>query len=256
MTCLSFPRFSKPFATVALAGALLLPGACFGQALLQWNTNGNTGTETTEPSVFNDTNIAAANLTLGSVNVAANGNRFGGTNWFDTGDTNPTTLAESVAGNDYIQFIVNPNSGFMFTATSFTFIWDRSGTGPANVTLRSSLDGFTANLGTATGIVTGALATQNFSLTGLTDITTPVTFRLYGYSATATGGTGGFDGPGGANPPVNVQLLGSTAAISAVPEPATVIAGIGAVLALGWHGRGRVRSLLNRKGAKGQALRK
>ena len=34
---------------------------CTNAQLLQWNTFGNAGTETTEPSVSNDANIAAAN---------------------------------------------------------------------------------------------------------------------------------------------------------------------------------------------------
>ena len=51
-------------------------------------------------------------LTLGvGITPAANGNRFGGSAFFDTGDTNPTTLAESVAGNDYFQLIVTPTAG-------------------------------------------------------------------------------------------------------------------------------------------------
>lgn len=45
----------------------------------------------------------------------------------------------------------------------------------------------------------------------MANLTSPTTFRLYGYSATATGGTGGFDA--GSNI-VNVQLNGTTAAIS------------------------------------------
>src|SRR5436190_5875909 len=136
--------------------------------LLSWNTFGNLGTETTEPSLANDPNLSPSNLTLGAcVTSAANGNRFGGTAWFDAGDTNPTTLAESIAGNDYIEFIVTPNAGTTFTPTSLDFVWDRSGTGPPNVTLRSSADGFAADLGTITGIVAGAFATNTITISGL-----------------------------------------------------------------------------------------
>ncbi len=179
--------------------------------LLQWNTFGNLGTETTEPSVFNDVNITSANLTQGTITPAANGNRFGGSGWFNTGNTLAgNTLAEAVAGNDYIQFIVTPNAGFSFTPTSLVFTWDRSGTGPSSVTLRSSADGFTADLGTVTGMTSGGVSTttpRTLTISTLSNITVATTFRLYGYAATATGGTGGFDN---ASSVVDVQLNGTT----------------------------------------------
>jgi hypothetical protein len=192
-------------------------GRSYGQ-LLQWNSFGNTGTETTEPSIFNDANISATNLTFGAgISAAANGNRFGGSNWFNTGDTNPTTLGESITGNDYIQFVVTPNSGYSFTPTSFVFHWENSGTGPPNVALRSSVDDYSANLGTVTP--TAAIGTSNtITISGLTNITTATTFRIYGYGATGTGGTGGFDIGSNA---VNVKLNGTTASTG----PATTKSG-------------------------------
>ena len=186
--------------------------------LLQWNTFGNAGTETTEPSVFNNANISAANLTQGTITPAANANRFGGSGWFNTGNTPAgNTLAEAVAGNDYIQFIVTPNAGFSFTPTALVFTWDRSATGPSSVTLRSSVDGFTADLGTVTGMISGGAATttvRTITITTLSNITTATTFRLYGYGATATGGTGGFDN---ASSVVDVELSGTTAATGGSP---------------------------------------
>ncbi|HUR66785.1 MAG TPA: T9SS type A sorting domain-containing protein [Chitinophagaceae bacterium] len=180
--------------------------------LLQWNTFGNAGTETIEPSVFNDPNITSANLIIGSgVTPAANANRLGGNNWFNAANTNPNTLAEAVTGNDYFQFTVTPNAGFSFTPTSFVFNWDHSATGPASVTLRSSIDGFSTNLGSVTGMPASLSINNTIPIPGLTNLSSATTFRLYGYSATATGGTGGFDV--GSNI-VNVQLNGTTAAIA------------------------------------------
>jgi hypothetical protein len=172
-------------------------------SLLSWNTFGNAGTETTEPSTANDPNLSAANLTLGpGVSGAANTDRFGGNNWFDVGDTNPTTLAESIASGDYIQFVVTPNAGFSFTPASLVFSWDRSATGPGNVALRSSADGFATDLGTAT--LPASLTTGNtITISGLSNRTTATTFRLYGYGGTSTAGTGGFDTTTNT---VNVQL--------------------------------------------------
>lgn len=175
--------------------------------LLQWNTFGNTGSETTEPSVANDPNVSTSNLTLGAgVVAAANGNRFGGQGW------STSTLAVAVTGNDYIEFIVTPNTGYSFTPTSLVFTWDRSATGPANVTLRSSVDGFVSDLGTVSGIVNGAnpLTVNTITISGLTNLATATTFRLYGYGATAAGGTGGFDINPAVNA-VNVTLNGTTA---------------------------------------------
>ncbi|MCW1147077.1 choice-of-anchor D domain-containing protein [Flavobacterium lacisediminis] len=178
--------------------------------LLQWNTFGNTGTETTEPSVFNNVNVAASNLTQGTITPAANANRFGGTGWFNTGNTAAgNTIAEAVAGNDYIQFIVTPNAGFSFTPTSLVFNWDKSGTGPQNVVLRSSVDGFASNIGIVAP--TAAIGTSNtITISGLSNITVTTTFRIYGYGATGTGGTGGFDTSTNS---VNVQLNGTTSAV-------------------------------------------
>ncbi|MBK8832292.1 MAG: hypothetical protein IPN60_15830 [Saprospiraceae bacterium] len=120
---------------------------------MQWNTFGNTGLETTEPSVFNTTGISAVDLTIGAgVDPVANGSRFGGKEWFDTGDTNPTTLAEAVADNDYIEFVVTPTAGYFYNVTSLVFNWERSGTGPGSVTLRSSIDGYASDIGSVTGL--------------------------------------------------------------------------------------------------------
>jgi len=200
----------RPF-TIQLFFAIALfavSGSSYGQ-LLQWNTFGNAGTETNEPSVFNNATIGPSDLTLGTgVNPTINANRFGGNNWFDTGNTaTGNTIAEAVAGNNYIQFVVTPNDGYSFTPTSFVFNWDKTAiTGPPNIALRSSIDGFTTDLGIV--VPTAAMGTSNtITISGLINITTATTFRLYGYGATGTSGTGGFDF--GSNV-VNVQLKGTT----------------------------------------------
>src|ERR1700730_2351050 len=177
--------------------------------LLSWNTFGNAGTETTEPSTANDPNLSAVNLTVGAgVTPEGSANRFGGNAWFDAGDTNPTTLAESITGNDYIQFIVTPNAGFSFTPTSLVFSCDHSATGPGSLTLRSSADSFSTDLGSVTGLAASITTGNTITISSLTNLTMATTFRLYGYGATSAAGTGGFDT---ASSVVNVQLSGTTA---------------------------------------------
>lgn len=205
---------------VAFFVLLLNSVSSYGQ-LLQWNTISNAGNEITEPSVANDANITSSSLTLGpGIAGALNGNRFGGNNWWNTGNSTNSTLAEAIAGNDYIQFTVTPNSGFNFTPTSFVFSWDHSTSGPGSVALRSSVDSYAANLGAVTGMAASITTGNTITISGLTNITTATTFRLYGYGGTATTGTAGFDQAGSAPGVVNVVLNGSSA-LSAITSVAS-----------------------------------
>lgn len=212
---------ARKFALYVVATAVVIAGA-YSASLLEWNTVANLGTETTEPTTFTATNVVGSDLTLGAgVSPAANGNRFGGNNWADAGDAVPPTLANSIAGNDYIQFTITPNAGFSFTATGFNFIWDHSTTGPTLLTLRSSADGFASDLASGSSIPamsTTAPAFTNLSFT-LANITVATTFRLYAYgTGTGTagpGGTAGFDTIATLGAP-NVLLLGSTTTIGPV----------------------------------------
>lgn len=175
--------------------------------LLRWNTFGNTGLEITEPSVFNHPNLASSDLTHGPGLVpAANTNRFGARDWFDLGNSTPSTLAQAVTGNNYIEFIVTPVPGTSFTPTSLDFSWGASATGPTALAMRSSADGFAADIGVVTGITSG-LFSYTMSISGVSDLNSATTFRIYGYMANLQSGTGGFDNTANV---VNVQLNGYT----------------------------------------------
>jgi len=202
-------------------------------ALLQWNTTGNVGDERSEPSVANNANVSSSSLSLSgsAVNVvspATNPNRFGGNNWSPNSSTGiATTLSQAVTSNYYIEFTLTPASGYIVTPTSLSFIWDRSNTGPNGLTLRSSVDGFTNNIGSVSGLATSN--TSNFTtltISGVSDLTGTTTFRLYGTGATATGGTGGFDTVAAAVQP-NVVLNGFT---SLAPAPSITVTGTPAAL--------------------------
>lgn len=186
--------------------------------LIEWKTFGNLGTETTEPSATNDPGVGSSSLILGAgLSGDANGNRFGGTGWFNTGNTaGGNTLPEAVAGDSFIEFTVTPTAGFEVSLASLLFSWQRSTTGPSSLSLRSSADSYVLTLGTVTGLSTTLSTGNNLAITGLSSFTTATTFRLYGYGATSAAGTGGFDT---ATDVANVQLNGT---IVAVPEPTAV----------------------------------
>ncbi|MGB0914757.1 MAG: hypothetical protein ACPGVI_01740 [Crocinitomicaceae bacterium] len=159
--------------------------------ILTFDFNGLAGNEATANSNSNDANITASVISRGAgLTASNNGNRFNATSWA------LTSIANAVTGNDYMEFTITPTGGCNFSITSIDVQLQRSGTGPRGIALRSSADGFTANLDTEYAIVDNT-STQNFTFTfSQTNITVATTYRLYMF-AESTGGSGGFgDGAG------------------------------------------------------------
>jgi hypothetical protein len=100
--------------------------------------------------------------------------------------------------------------------TQVIFNWQRSSTGPDAVTLRSSLDAYATDLGTFTSLGQSGNDDLTINLTGFEDITTSVTFRMYGYSAGAANGTGGFEGSSH-----DLEIYGNTALNNTEPTLTT-----------------------------------
>lgn len=93
----------------------------------------------------------------------------------------------------YLQFSLSPLSGYQLDISSLVLRMRRSntgspaGAGPTSWTLRSSLDGFTANI--ATGSITHSYA--DYTITpgaAFVNIYTTISFRLYGYNTTINSG--------------------------------------------------------------------
>ncbi|HEY4180330.1 MAG TPA: Ig-like domain-containing protein [Kofleriaceae bacterium] len=109
------------------------------------------------------------------------------------------STASAIDLTDYVGFTLTPMTGDKMTMLSLAFDQQRSATGPAQWSVRSSLDNFTADI--MTGTVPTSLATSTVSLgAAFANVTTPVTFRIYAWGASATGGTLRFD---------NVSVVGS-----------------------------------------------
>ncbi len=102
----------------------------------------------------------------------------------------PTTNAIDL--NDYVVLQIAPATGKQIDFTTISTFIRRSGTGPVNLELRSSADGYTTSLWTLTGLPTGPTP-YNIDISTLVDVSTAIQFRIYGYAATATGGTLGID---------------------------------------------------------------
>ena len=87
----------------------------------------------------------------------------------------------TVDTSEYVEFAVQPSAGFQvdFTNLQLNAAHDES---QLDLVLRSSVDGFTNNLGTQVSLTT-SLNTYSFDLSSLAPQTGPVQFRLYGLNA-------------------------------------------------------------------------
>lgn len=160
--------------------------------LAVWEFAGNMGDEVTVNASTLATNIQSGVISRGSgISPSVNFDRFNADNYAQP------SLVLAVANNDYIQFTVTPNAGKMVTVSEVFLRYQRSPTGPVTGTLRSSVDGYTANIITITSLpVNGGNYTIDTTGFGITNISGTVTFRFYLYGNTNAGGTGGFEGLG------------------------------------------------------------
>ena len=133
------------------------------------------------------------------------------------------TTGAGVDLNDYYEFTITPDANFELTLTHLDLTFRRSGTGPREFEIRSSLNAF------ATPVAGASIAdvTDNhrlgFGLFGFADLTSAVTFRIYAFAAEAAVGTfrlGIALGEVGAGLPANLEVGGQ---LDPVPEPATLL---------------------------------
>jgi len=142
----------------------------FGQSIFD-NPITGTNPNTANPYTFgqyNDANISVSGIGRGSGIAGANANdRYNASGW-----------GFPFANNDYFEFTLTPNAGYEIDFVNFFYTAQTGGTfGPLVFAFRSSLDGFTANIGTPNGTGT------TIDLSGLPyqNISGPITFRLYAY---------------------------------------------------------------------------
>ncbi|MBN4070535.1 T9SS type A sorting domain-containing protein [Olleya sp. AH-315-F22] len=178
----------------------------YGQ-IITFDFNGNIGNEVSVGSNFNDVNLSSAAITRGSgLTATVNGNRFNAINWA------ANDIATAVIGNEYMEFTVAPNSGFQFDVTTISVNFQRSGTGPRGISLRSSIDGYAADIDGEKVIFDNTNITQivSFSVNQVNNVTA-LTYRIYGW-AEGTSGTGGFEGAGN-----DIIINGTVAGICTSP---------------------------------------
>ncbi|MCZ8091623.1 T9SS sorting signal type C domain-containing protein [Flavobacterium sp.] len=172
------------FKKLLLVVLLFVNFCSFGQ-ILTFEFSALAGNEATAVSNSNDANLTTSTISRGAgLTANANGGRFNATDWA------LTSIANAVTGNDYMQFTITPTAGYQFSVSSIVVNWQRSSSGNTAIALRSSVDGYAANLDTEKAIVDNTI-TQTITFTfAQANSTSAVTYRIYGYSE-ATGGSGG-----------------------------------------------------------------
>lgn len=142
----------------------------------------------TAGQTFN-TNITVSGIGRGAGISGATGNDRYNTDGYTSGST-------TLVSDEYFEFTLTPNAGYKIDFNEFKFTIQRSGSGPSTFAVRSTLDSFTSDLGVYTNNATNvsSLATLALSGTEFDNITSPITFRIYGYNAgTGTGSINDFD---------------------------------------------------------------
>lgn len=163
-------------------------------------TNPNTSNPYTTGQTFSP-NITVSGISrgIGAVGATAN-DRYNANSW----------NTASIDLTAYFEWTLTPNSSFCLNLSSFVYTGQASGTGPTSFAFRSSLDGFVSNIGTANSTGT----TINLSSMTYQGLNTSITFRLYAWGASATGGTFSindftFNGTTSCGPPANTITSGS-----------------------------------------------
>ena len=228
------------FVPAATALAVLgLSGAGRAQTLAQYTFDAGANSTLSAATVAANTTASTIDAT-GAANVTPN---LAGTNTFGYGTgyvyqltVNSATVnnaAAAVAQNTYFQFTVAPTTGYSLSLTNLSFLAGRGGGAtPRGYVVRSSADGFAANLGTGTVDTARPIAsTYNVAL-ALTGLTSATTFRIYTYTP-SSGQSIEYD---------NITLSGAATLVSgsAAPEPssfALVLLPLAGVAAINLRGR-------------------
>lgn len=159
--------------------------------LLQYNFTGGVTTPTTNDSNFTVSSVV--NNTATPLALFATGNLGYATDTVLQVNPNEgsTSAALAVTNNQYFTFSLSPNSGISYTITSVTFDVARGGSSaPRGYALRSSVDGYAANISTqdVTTVRPTFTSITSIDLSGnptFQNLTTQTTFRMYVYAPTS-----------------------------------------------------------------------
>ena len=147
------------------------------------------GTPTAAAAVTQNANLASTvSVTRGSsLTASTSGARFSSSNW-----STSSTLTLS-SNNRYLTFTLTSASGYLINLNNavLNFALGSSGTGPTNYGVYSSVGGFVSTSNQIGADLTTSSTSVTMPSTGFNGLQS-IEFRIYGWGASATNGTGGF----------------------------------------------------------------
>ncbi|TRU82344.1 MAG: PEP-CTERM sorting domain-containing protein [Microcystis novacekii Mn_MB_F_20050700_S1] len=224
----------KKFLTILTPLTLMgLAGVAPAQAAIVAGWNQFNASTATYPKAAD---TVGANITSTGLNTAGINRR--NDTFFVLGayanETNPWNTGSTVNSSQYVEFAVSPSAGFQVDFTDLQLNAGQDETA-LDLVLRSSVDGFTSNLGTQVSL-TNSFNTYSFDLSSLAPQTGPVQFRLYGLNADSSEvfffGGNSADVAGGGFVAINGDITPTGGGAVSTPEPSGIL-GLIAVGALG-----------------------
>lgn len=156
----------------------------FGQIGDIWS-NPITGTNPGNINPYTTGQTVDPNLSVSGIGTGGSAGGTSANDRYNTSGWDTTELNEDA----YIYFTLTPNSDFQINFASFQYDGTKSGTGPENFAVRSSVDGFSANIEVYTTLnKTIILIDPDYQ-----NITTEITFRIYAWGTTNPNGTFGIE---------------------------------------------------------------
>jgi hypothetical protein len=147
------------------------------------NTITGTNPSTSNPYIIGqtfDTHITVSGVGRGTgISAATANDRYSAAGWD----------SPAFDSNDYFTFTLTPNAGYYIDFSDLVYSNQRSASGPTNVSMRSSLDGFTADIGSLSTGATAATFTVSLAAAAYDMVPAAITFRIYGYNASGSTGT-------------------------------------------------------------------
>ena len=172
----------------------LIPTASESQSvLLSWEFTGKTGNEALGIAATTADNVSASapsgTLVRGDgLRPNSHPHAFSAIRW-------SSDMAFDAGSTDYLEFSIEPATGYFLDLSSIDMRWASAGAGPQKISLTSSLDDHATPIGTYSVSNAGSNP-HGFSLAGLPSTNQLVTFRLSGYDAKQLVGAGRLGGPG------------------------------------------------------------